>query len=460
MKKQNRVAFFNFLSVVLLRGISFFTGPIFSRMLGTGNYGVVSIYNIWVSAVAIVFSMQVAGTLPTARVEYPEEKQDGYHSSILTMAMTSFLTLSVIVMLFCRPIASALHLDTILVPLLLFHAFCNFCAQFLNQKFVYEYRADLNCLISVLVAVLTLVLSIVFIKLLPSEQGYYGRILGVALTYCTVGVFACVYILRKGKVFYNREYWKFCLPLSLPLVFYTLSDLILGQSDRVMIQHMMSDSAAGQYSYALNFAMIMFTIFTALNTSWCPFFFDDMKYGRRESVVRQGKNFAELYTVLSVGFLLLYREVFRIYASRDYWPAMNCIPVFVAGYYFNFLCTFPINYEYYRQKTKAVAVITVVVSAVNIVLNFVLIQQMGMLGAAIATTVSHSLQFLLHYGYVRLVLGEYPFPVRSWLVPGLLFLAVMVLVFASPKLWILRWCLGAALGLWELVRIKKRKSLF
>lgn len=460
MKKQNRVAFFNFLSVVLLRGISFFTGPIFSRMLGTGSYGVTSIYNIWVSAVAIVFSLQVAGTLPTARVQFPEEKQDGYHSSILSMAMASFLTLSLVVMIFCRPIASALHFDTILVPLLLMHAFCNFCAQLLNQKFVYEYRADLNCLISVLVAVLTLVLSIVFIKLLPPEQGYFGRIFAVALTYGVVGISGCIYILRRGRVFYNREYWKFCLPLALPMVFYTLSDLVLGQSDRVMLQNMMNDSAVGQYSYALNFAMIMFTIFTALNTSWCPFFFDDMKYGRKENVIRQGRHFAELFTVLSAGFVLLCREVFRVYARADYWPAMSCIPVFVAGYYLNFLCTFPINYEYYRQKTKAVAVITVIVSIVNIGLNFLLIQQMGMLGAAVATTVSHCLQFALHYGYVRLCLGDYPFPVKTWLVPGLMFLAVVVLALTGEKLWLLRWGLGAAIGIWELVRIKKRKSLF
>ena len=64
MKKQNKVAFYNFLSVVLLRGLSLFTAPLFSRMLGTENYGVVSLYTIWVTAVSIVFSLQVQGTLP------------------------------------------------------------------------------------------------------------------------------------------------------------------------------------------------------------------------------------------------------------------------------------------------------------------------------------------------------------------------------------------------------------
>ena len=462
MKKQNRVAFFNFLSVVLLRGISIFTAPLFSRMLGTDGYGVVSIYTIWVGASAIVFSMQVQGTLPTAKVEFSEEKQNAYHSSVLTLAFLVFAGFSALIMAFCRPVAQALGLPPVLVPLILLQAFCNFCVQFLNQKFVYEYRADLNCLTSVSVAVLTLVLSVIFIKLMPQGYGYYGRIFGMALTYLLVGSLAFFYILRKGKTFYNREFWKFCVPLAVPFVFYNLSDLILGQSDRVMLQNMLNASDVGQYSLALNFGGIMFTIFGALNTSWCPFFFDDMKFERRENVGRQAGNFLELFTVLSMGFLLLHREVFHIFASRDFWGGTVCIPIFVAGYYLNFLCTFPINYEYFKKKTKVVAVVTICASVLNIGLNYVLIRKMGILGAALATTLSHGFQFTLHYLYAKLVLGraDYPFRQSQWMLWGLIFLGAMVLTYVTPEYFLIRWALGAGLGIWEILRIRKRKSIF
>ena len=66
----------------------------------------------------------------------------------------------------------------------------------------------------------------------------------------------------------------------------------------------------------------MFTIYTALNNSWVPFFFDDMKQGRREAVSRQSKNFLELFAVLSMGFVLLVPEVYRVYASPEYWPGI------------------------------------------------------------------------------------------------------------------------------------------
>ena len=83
MKRQNRVAFFNILSVVLLNGISMITAPLFSRLLGDSGYGVLKIYNIWASVIAIVFTLQTQGTLVNARVEYPEEQQKHYQSAVL-----------------------------------------------------------------------------------------------------------------------------------------------------------------------------------------------------------------------------------------------------------------------------------------------------------------------------------------------------------------------------------------
>ena len=125
-KSQNKVAFFNFLSVVLLRGISLFTAPIFSRLLGTEGYGMVSIYTIWVSAAAIVLTMQVQGTLPTAKVEFPEGKQDAYHSSILFLAFLFFAGCSALIMVFIDPVSRILGIPKLLVPLILLQAFCNF----------------------------------------------------------------------------------------------------------------------------------------------------------------------------------------------------------------------------------------------------------------------------------------------------------------------------------------------
>ena len=461
MKKQNRVAFFNILSTMLLRGISMFTAPLFSRLLGTEGYGVVSLYTVWVGVAAIAFTLQTNGTLVNARIEYPEDQQHKYQSSVMTLSLLFFLLCSGVTIAFLPQVSALLKLHWVLILLILFHSFGSYCVNFLNSKFTYEFKADRNMYVSVGITLSTIVLSVILILLMPAHINYYGRVLALALVYGGMGIGVCTYVLLKGKTFYNKEYWTLALTLALPVVFYSLSDLALGQCDRVMLQQMMNESMVGQYSMAYNFGGIMFTIFGALNNTWTPFYFEDMKQKRQSAMRAQAGNFLELFTVLSVGFILLAPEVYHVFARWDFWAGTPLIPIFVTSYYLNFLCTFPVNYEYFHKKTKAVAVITVSTSMLNIGLNYVLIRQFGVAGAALATALSHGVQFISHYIYVRYILkkGDYPFGVRLWAKYVLAYFGMVAVVYLLEGTGLVRWGVGAAIGLWELWRIRKRKVL-
>lgn len=461
MKRQNRVAFFNILSTVLLRGISIFTAPLFTRLLGDSGYGVTQIYNTWVAVIAIVFTFQTQGTLVNARVEYPEDRQKQYQSAAMTLSLLLFLVCSAVVLMFLNPVSRLLKLHKLLIILMLVQAFGTFCVNFLNTRNVYEFKAGQNMVLSLGVTLTTLVLSLIFVLAMPKDINYYGRIGAIAGTYGIIGIPICIAVLRQGKTFVRGDYWKFCIALAIPAVFYNLSDLILGQSDKVMLQQMLGEAQLGRYAAALNFGGIMFTIFAALNNSWCPFFFEDMKQGSKEQVLAKSRNFLELFTVLSVGFILLSKEVYQIYVPREFWDSTLLILVFVGSYYLNFLCTFPVNYEYYHKKTKVVAVVTIFSSVLNIGLNYILIQKIGMAGAAVATMLSHCIQLAMHHVYVRFLLkeGKYPFVLGVWAKYGVTFAVCVLFALATQQLWLLRWGVGAAIGIWELLRIRKRKVL-
>ena len=460
MKKRNSVALFNILSVVLLNGISFLTAPLFSRLLGDSGYGVFKIYNIWASVAAILLTLQTQGTLVNAKVEYAPEDQKRYHSAVMSLSVLFFGGCTALIFLFVGPVSRFLGLEPVLIALLLLQAFGTFCVNFLNTRNTYEFKAGKNMALSLTVTLTTLILSVLFILRLPQQTRYLGRITAVAGTYGIIGIPVCIMILRRGRVFFHREYWKFCIVLAIPAVFHNLSDLILGQSDQVMLQHMTNTATVGHYGYAWNFCNILFVIFGALNRTWCPFFFEEMKEGRREDMLGKTRNFLELFTVLACGFILLAPEVYHVYASREFWASTGVIPLFVVSYYINFLCTFPVNFEYYHKKTKVVAVVTISCSLLNVVLNYFFIGRYGMTGAALATAVSHGMQLLLHHGYCRrLGMGDYPFPVKLWLKYAAAFGAVVAVVLLTPEGWMVRWGLGAAIGIGELLRIKKRKVL-
>lgn len=461
MKKRNRVSILNIVSTCLLYGISIFTAPLFSRLLGTDGYGAVSNYTVWVSILAIVATLQTQGTLAPARVEYDEEKQGAYQSSVMGLSFCVFALVTALIVLFLKPITRALDLSPFFIALILFQAIGTFGINFMNTKLTYEMKAGRNMLLSLGTSLGTLGLSLVLVLTLPEEVKYYGRILAIAAVYGCLGLGMCAAVFRSGRTFYNREYWKFCVPLAIPLVFYNLADLLLGHSDVVMLRQMLSQSDSGIYNMAYQLGTILFTLFTALNNSWVAFFYEDYKRGRREDVLRQSRNFLELFTVLSVGFVLLCREVYHLYARQDYWASTDAIALFAASHYLNFLCTFPVNYEYYHKKVKMVAAATILSSVVNIGLNYLLISRIGMLGAALATALSHSLQFFIHFCYTRFILGkrDYPFGARLWGPYALGFLAVLALSYGIQGLPLVRWGVGACVGVWELLRIRRRKAL-
>lgn len=461
MKNKNRITILNFLSNFLLLGISIFSAPVFSRLLGTSGYGIVSVYGVWTGVLGILVPMRSNVTLVNARVEYPEEQQDAYQSAVLTMSLLGFLAAAVLCTLFLKPLSGALNLPGFLVYLMLLQAFGNFATSFAGSKYTYEFKAGRNFFLSVGITLASLSLSLALVLSFPQENRFLGRILGNAIVYGGTGLVLAVGILRRGRTFIRPDYWKFCVTLAAPMVFYSLSDMMLAQSDQIMLQSMLDSSSVGLYGLAYTFSNVLFTIFHSLNSSWAPFFFEDMKNGRRDNIQSSAKNFLELFTILAMGFILLAPEVFKIYARQDFWGGLNLIPLFATGYYMNFLCTFPVNYDYYRKQNKMVAFITIACAASNLGLNYIMIGQFGVVGAALATMLSHVLQMILHNLYAGCILGkeDYPYPVKLWGGYALAYMGVFALTYLLPDQWLARWGFGAVLGLWELYRIRKRGGL-
>lgn len=56
--------------------------------------------------------------------------------------------------------------------------------------------------------------------------------------------------LFKGKTFFNKEYWKYALSMSIPILPHYLSGVILNQGDRIMIDKMVGKEAVAYYGLA------------------------------------------------------------------------------------------------------------------------------------------------------------------------------------------------------------------
>ena len=356
-------------------------------------------------------------------------------------------------------VAVSINLRMVLIGLL--HGWGLYCVSFMNSKLTYEFKAGKNFLLSIITSVTNIGLSLFFIRFFPIESNYWGRIIGQSCVYTLIGLVIFIIILKNGKMLYSKEFWSFTLPIAIPTVFHLVANVVLNQSDRVMLQGLVNSTAAGIYALACTFSAVLNSIWSAFNNSWVPFYYEYTKNKEFDNIKIHSQNYIELFTIITIGFILLSREVFHIYAKESFWDGTDLIPFFAIGYYFIFLYSFPVNYEFYNKKTKTIAVGTSFAAVCNIILNFIGIKLWGIMGAVLATAISHGLQFGFHFvSAKRINPGDFPFSLKD-LLPGLC--AVLVTCFlywVTKDVWIIRWLTGAGLGIYLLIKIIRRKEIF
>lgn len=460
---SNKITITNIVSTLLVQGISFFSAPIFSRMLGTNNYGILSVYTTWVGVASSVFTLQTTSTLGAARVRFSNDEQDKYQSSVWSLSLFGFLLFSAIVLLLRNPISELIQLEPLLVCLLLVQSISASGMAFANNKYVLEFKAKNNLILSIYFALANIGFSLVMMPLFNSNNNYYARIIGLIIPQLLFTVLFTVLLLRSGRMIYNKEYWKFCLPIALPLILHSLSGTILNHSDRIVMQMLLNSTEVGIYSLAFSFASVLSSLYISLNNSFIPFYISYVKEDNLSDLDIRATRYTELYTAICSGFVLLSPEVYHLFASRDYWRGTNYIPLFTIGIYFVFLYSFSVNYETFVGKTYIIAVATVISAIINIVLNFILLRLFGALGVVLATLLSDVVLFVVHYIFTMRIANnrKHPVPLSTKIVYIIPFCILATMCFCvGTKLVMIRWLAGGLIGMWELFRIISRKHIF
>ena len=459
-KSLSKGIIINLIATFVLRAISIITAPITTRLLETADYGSMSVFNTWVGIATIILGLQTYGTITNARVKY--ETGEEYFRYCWNAAILSLLG-HVLGFALLLPlmgwIMSHLGLSTFLVGLLVVQSFMQNCVNMLSGHFLIENKAGSNLLLSAFISICSFGLSVLLIKQGSfKETPYMAFIIGHFIPITLSGLISFIWFALKGISLINVDYIKYCLSLSIPLIFHGLSGVVLGQSDRIMVERLVDLSEAGVYSLTYNFSGILLAIWGAINSIWVPFYFRFLKEKNIDELKRRMNNFDVLFAVLFSGFLFLSPEVFRIMDSK-YLYQIDIIPVLLIGFYFNHLYGYPANYEFYKEKTIYLAIASFCSAAINIVLNFLLIPRYHAMGAAIATTLSYIIIYLFHTIAARCLVKEFPFPLYLdfvRLIPVIIVTTTFYILRDVP--WI-RWIIGTMIGIWYIYRIYKRKEI-
>ena len=463
MKKQtsNRIVLVNAISVGLQSGISMLLVPVYSRLLGTDNYGLVSIYTTWLSILSVIIGLRSFYAVGIASKDFPENEQLMFQATGVYIGVATSIISIVLITLLLKPLSNLLKLPEWSVLLLGFHAFGVFSIQMLNWKFTYEFKPVKNLLVSTSMSLGTALISIVLILLLPMEQRYLGKSLGTAVPPIICGISLLVFCIKK-RAFFNKIHLKYMLAYTMPLVFSDLCTTLFSGSDKLMLQWMKTNSEVGIYSLAFNFAGLLFSIEYMLNHSWQPLYFQYKATGNNQELYLHMRRYIRLFSILTIGFLLLSPEVFQVFAAPEFLNGKNLIPIFSIGCYFYFMEVLAINYKSFHRESKTVAVIAVISSLANLFLNTLLIPHFGVVGASVATAIGYLLGLICNWmtlKYANMEDKTYTYELKV-LFHYLIFVFIAAVLFYLPQTIIIRWTSGILLGIWLLKNILKEKQIF
>ena len=422
---------------VFNKGIAFLTVPVFTRILSTSDYGIVTTYNSWIGILSMIMGFALHMSIRIASVDY-KEKIDDFMSTIVMF--TSITSAVMIAIAFVCIKVFHIDINLSLVIICMMHAYATATIEDYSSYLMMQYRYKRRTALMILPNFISVVVSIITIKLILKTNLYLGRIIPTATITTIFGIMIVILVLRKGKIQIKREYIRYAMAISAPLIFHGIALNILSQSDRIMITALADSSQTGIYSLIYNFSMIATVITTTLEGVWVPWFINKLKEGSRKEIGVVAKDYIHLMTYAMSCLLLVAPEVVKILANKNYWEGISIIPPVVLANYVIFAYSLYVNIEHYYKKTPYITINTIIAAVSNIILNFIFIPKFGYVAAAYTTLASYVISFALHSRYAKKLEPDL-YPLKQFIIPLSHLLVITVMFYLFKEQFVVRWAL-------------------
>ena len=383
---------------VLQKCISMITLPIFTRLMSTEQYGQFNVYNSWLQIFTIFVTLRLNYAVFNKGMSKFKEDRDGYTSTMQTITFLLAAALFAVYLVFRKQVNALTELPTFVMVAIFLELLFTPAIDFWTIRKRYEYIYKPVVYRTLLMTGLNAALGVAAV-LMTTEKGY-ARIISCVFVNLCFGVSLFVYNRRKAKTWFNKEYAKFAILFNIPLLMHYVSQYILDQFDRIMVQKLVSMAAAGLYGVAYNAGMIMKIVTQSINNALIPW-----QYNKLEK-----QEFRELDDVLFLIFIGVAAcafvfssfapEIMHILAPPSYYEAVYVIPPVAVGLVFSFMYTAFANVEFFFDQNKFTMYISMAGALLNIVLNYFGIKLFGYVAAAYTTLFCYAVFALCHYLYM------------------------------------------------------------
>lgn len=393
-KKTMKSIFLNVIVSVITIIVSLAVIPIITNLMSTSDVGIATTFATFKNIFTIICLLAIDKAID--RVILDSKDDYGNLSTLLIVSTISSTLIFIFYLIFRKLFNPLLGFDTYMMSLMFIMIILTNGATIYTTYCNYKNKYKVTVIHNILSSPVSQILSLILVYILASRK-YLGRIIGLELYNVVAGVIFSIYIFYKGKFKYNKSISIMALSLSIPLIPHMLSQVLLSNSDLLMIKNIVGASEAGIYSIAYTISNILYFMLLQLLRPWSSWVYRRIKNKEIDSIKKNSSVLISAAALLSVSLFTVAPDAISLFLNNDYLPARALVAPICVGILFQIMYVLFYDVEYYYKKNKQIAIFSCIAALLNIILNYIFINIYGYYAAAYTTLVSYLILTILHY---------------------------------------------------------------
>lgn len=361
-------------------------GLLTARYLGPSNYGLINYASAYTAFFASICTLGINNVLVKEFLDHPGDEGTVIGTTMGLRAVSSILSAFVIVAISC-------FLDAGEPTTLLIVALSSIGMVFqIVETFNYWFQSRLESKVTAMATLGAYLVSAAFkVYLLATGKPVACFALVTSLDYLCLGVLLFIQYKRHGggALHFSWQYGKQLFGKSRHFILSGMMIAIYGQTDKLMLKQMISETETGYYATAVALCGMWCFILSAIIDSLYPSIMEAAKACDEQVFKKRNVQLYAIVFYLSAAvslFLTVFaRPVISILYGASYLPAVAPLRVITWYTAFSYLGVARNAWVVAKDRQKYLFAIYAASAAVNVVLNYLLIPALGALGAAIAS---------------------------------------------------------------------------
>ncbi|MDP5033262.1 flippase [Paraglaciecola sp.] len=365
-------------------GLGFITGIILARYLGVTTFGELS-SALSLRAIIIIFCALGLETFAIKELSRRQRQTTSIVSSLIVIRIITIVISALVIFIFYY--YQYVGLVSLIISMSVIFQFF----EPLEYHFKSVYRTSVIAKSSMLASILSFLIKITMVH-------FDFSIIYIALSYVFDIFFYHLLLFRFyfgafGNLKLGRNFkvnLKFFTQEGIFLVFSSLSVIIYTKIDVIMLSQIKGDIYAGYYAAATRLSEIWFIFPPILTQAIVPYVARNFK--KESSFGDLGKGMMQLIVVLSLSFIaLIYiisdKLIYNLYGA-EYVMSSDILRLHCVAGLFSAVGTIQASWMYSWGMAKFSAVKNIIACVIGVCLNYLLIPDFGVYGAASATIIS------------------------------------------------------------------------